>query len=337
MSRIKNVKLQSENNINIVDLLTLIIPTNKTKYVEILIRMMKSTSDLKEYHNHVIESLSSKYKIDENELKKFPKFQLAFIILFFEKMFIESDIEEFQKFCEFNERGLILENDLTKYNSFSKIKMEVSLAELKSDIKEMEGQVHKIHEDDEWIVLRPLTYHSSLKYGSNTKWCTASNGNYDYFKKYASNGILIYCINKKTALKVAFYKDIEVTCWNQKDDKIDSIDSGLPIEILKIIKDELDTNNRTNISFLSKNQIKKEESIYMKKFPNLGITDGPTQIQFTGDDETVTDEPITDDFPPIIEPLQNRLTTSPEPVTSTEIGMNYEQYFESLNSNIETL
>ena len=103
---------------------------------------------------------------------------------------------------------------------------QLSLAELKFNAKQMESQIIKLMDTDEWLVLRPLTYLASKKYGSNTKWCTTSEGNPDYFIKYSSKGVLIYCLNKKTGYKVAsFYSldknDPEFSFWNQKDDRID--------------------------------------------------------------------------------------------------------------------
>jgi hypothetical protein len=53
----------------------------------------------------------------------------------------------------------------------------------------------KIYEDDNLLVVIPLTTKASCKYGSGTKWCTASRGG-SYFSSYMSTGILYYLIVK---------------------------------------------------------------------------------------------------------------------------------------------
>jgi len=263
MSRIKDLKTNPEHNINVIDIISLITPTKKSKYIEMLIKMMKNTTNLNQYNEEIISNFNTSFNIDKNEFNSIPSFHLAFYYKFLDTMFSLSDLKEYQKFCEFNERGLIEQNDLTKYTSFEDMSTQVNLAEMKADIKEMESQIHKIYETEEWLVLRPLTYKSSLKYGANTKWCTASQSNYDYFKKYSNNGILLYMINKKTGLKVACYKELalngEFSFWNQKDTRIDSMQSELPNDVLFSIKNEIETNPRSNLSFLSKEQLMKED------------------------------------------------------------------------------
>jgi hypothetical protein len=74
----------------------------------------------------------------------------------------------------------------------------------------------------------------------------------DYFDRYCRRGILIYNINKITGHKVACFKnlnpddDTEFSFWNVKDNRIDSIESGLPFNILDIILNEIKTNPVTN-------------------------------------------------------------------------------------------
>lgn len=279
MSRIKDLKTNPDHNINVIDIFSLITPGKKTKYVEMILRMMKNTPSMVEYNSQLIHQLNTTLNVDKDELDKIPTFHLAFYYRFLDSMFNMGDLKDYQKFCEFNERGLIEQNDLTKYTSFEDMSAQVSLAEMKADMKEMESQIIKIYETEEWLVLRPLTYKSSLKYGANTKWCTASQHNYDYFKKYSHNGILLYMINKKTGLKVACYKELtpngEFSFWNQKDTRIDSMQSELPIDVILSIKNEVETNQRSNSSFLTKEQIKKEDSMNSDKHLKEMSTDEP--------------------------------------------------------------
>jgi hypothetical protein len=183
---------------------------------------------------------------------------------FIDGFFNMEDLQKYRKFCEYNERNLIEENDLTKYKSFDQMISAMGVAEMKAEEKELEKQVIKIHEDGEWLMIRPLTFKSSCKYGANTKWCTTTEHNQEYYNKYAKRGVLIYCINKKNGYKVgAFYSldknEPEFSYWNQKDNRIDSTESQLPLELIGFIRDYVkDPKAKTNFAMLSGDQKKKE-------------------------------------------------------------------------------
>jgi hypothetical protein len=150
---------------------------------------------------------------------------------------------------------------------------------MRVDVKEMETQIIKIHEDDEWLLIRPLTYASSKKYGSNTKWCTTQETNPEYFTKYSSKGVLIYCINKVTGYKVAsFYSldknDSEFSYWNQKDTRIDSTDSELTLELIGFIRDYVkDSKVKTNRYMLGDDMRAKEDTLLKSKTFRSGSYD----------------------------------------------------------------
>ena len=57
----------------------------------------------------------------------------------------------------------------------------------------------KLYEDDRFLIIRPLSHTSSCYYGANTKWCTTTRDNEDYFNRYTSKGKLYYIIDKKSS------------------------------------------------------------------------------------------------------------------------------------------
>lgn len=57
----------------------------------------------------------------------------------------------------------------------------------------------KLYEDDRFLIIRPLSHTSSCYYGANTKWCTTTRDNEDYFDRYTSKGKLYYIIDKKSS------------------------------------------------------------------------------------------------------------------------------------------
>lgn len=314
MSKIKEQKTLSSNELNLVDLFELICPVKKkSKYVETWIRLIKTkyeTPSKIETLEEFKDILEKDFNIKKEQLNKYPNYKVWLVYLFFEEFSNMSEVKSFQKFCEFNELDLIKENDLTRYNSFDQISQSVGLAELKNLEKELETQTKKIYEDDEWLMIRPLTYYSSKKYGSSTKWCTTMEHSPEYFNRYSRTGILIYNLNKKTGLKVGMFKsleDCEFSFWNQTGDRIDSMDSGLPNFMLMLLKKEINENEVTNFSYLTnEEQIKEFSLMGENKFGALRI-DEPPQIyngavrrraRILNDlDENETTEPDPNDMP----------------------------------------
>lgn len=262
MSRIKNLRNEPENCINLVDLFSLICPEGKSKYIELALKLMKRTKRLDEYAQEIKKLFSNKYGIDGEKLNKFNSVQLLISYKIFEDYFSDGDLLKFKKFCELNERGLVEKNDISTYSSLEEVIDQLTIAEMKSVEKEMEKQIVKLHDDSVWIVVRPLTYEASKRYGSNTKWCTTMEER-SYFRKYAGNGVLLYMVNKQTGLKVACYKAIdekEFSFWNQIDERIDSLQSGLPNFILDVIMKEISNNLVSNLSLIGE---KYEEDLPM--------------------------------------------------------------------------
>lgn len=266
MSKIKELKQNPENNISLVDIFQSFYPTGKTKYLDLIIRLVKNTKSIERYVEDISQNITIELGVPKETWDHLPLFKRFFIMRFIDNCFSYSDLKTFKKFCEYNERGLINQNDLSKYKSFDEIMVANGIAELRVHEKDLEKQVSFIYDDsNEWVVLRPLTFYSSKKYGSSTRWCTTSENNPEYFLRYARRGILIYTINKITGLKVACFKSLddepEFSFWNQQDTRIDSLESDLPNHILDIIKNEIKNNPVTNISLLSEEDRKKEESL----------------------------------------------------------------------------
>lgn len=267
MSRVKNLRENSDNNLNLYEFISLFTPESKSKYAELLLKLMKKTPNLKSHVDEIKYRFKNEFNVNESKLNELNDLHLIMFYRILDTTFNFSDLKSFQRFCQLNERNLINQNDLSKYSSFDEIINELSLAEINAETKYLEKQVKIIFEDDEWILVRPLTYLSSKKYGANTKWCTTQYNNPEYFIKYSTKGVLIYCINKKTGYKVASFYSLdrenpEFSFWNQKDSRIDSLDTELTESLKKIIFTESkDINAKTNRFLLSDDERMKEDLI----------------------------------------------------------------------------
>lgn len=276
MSRTKELKVSPEFNLNLFELFSLFCPDKKTKYTETLLRIMKKTPNISEHCYEIKAHLELDYGIKKSDLDNLSELQLVLFYRIIDGMFNPSDLKTFQKFCSYNERGLIKQNDVSTYHFFDEINNAVSIAEIVAQGKELEKQVKVVYEDEEWLFVRPLTFNASKKYGSNTKWCTTTESNPEYFTKYASRGVLIYCLNKKTGYKVASFNSLdknepEFSWWNQKDNRIDSLQSELPNELLKVIRVESMENKPKTNRFLLSDEDRIAEDKFLAKFGGYKI------------------------------------------------------------------
>jgi len=255
MSKAKELRTSPENNINVYELLSLFGHQKKSKYTELLLNMMKKTKDFQTHIDEIKKHFSSTFNIPIEEFDQFEPLTISFFNSFISAMFNEKDLKDFQKFCEYNERGLIKQNDLTRYKDFEEVFNAMSLAEMGVVTKELEKQVKVVVEDEDWLVLRPLTFEASKKYGQNTKWCTTTENYPEHYKKYTDRGVLIYTINKTNGYKVAAFNSLdknepEFSWWNQKDTRIDSLQAEIPTYVRDAIFVECTVEAKTN-AFLS--------------------------------------------------------------------------------------
>jgi hypothetical protein len=168
-----------------------------------------------------------------------------------------------------------------------------------------------MYEDDEWLVLRPLTRESSVKYGAGTKWCTASTNEEYQFYRYTRRGILIYTINKKTGQKVAAFKNTdpynepELSFWNEIDTRIDSYEAELPEFIMKLIFTEFKTTSSNYDITPEQWQIKEElsKSISLEE-PMDMIVEEPTVTTYTATLEATLQQAVLD-YNSFTNPAQN--------------------------------
>lgn len=258
MGRINKIKEQNPNmEISLIDLVNILIPESKPKYVSLALKMVDNNMErISNFSDDVKQSMINEFGIEESKFSNFSKYQKAFLSVL-EVVLKNSDIQYLRKFIQLNEKGLIENKDITSYKTTEEIVEAISVAELKNLKNELSKEVLKLYESDEWLVIKPLSWLSSQKYGSSTKWCTSMERSPEYFLRYTKEGILIYCLNKKTGNHVAAYKrivyDIEVSFWDIYDKRIDSMESGLPSEIINLIREELNTVN-TNYDLLNEKQ-----------------------------------------------------------------------------------
>jgi len=284
MSRIDELKKQHPlYAMSAIDIYKMISPNQSNKYIEMLIKLDKSTqrehSD--NYRNELVEYIVMHTGLDYNYIQTLDLDTLQFLYSSFSYIISDDNIKRFTKFASFIERKLIENTDVTSYSSWSEIEQAVALAEIKLIDKETAKQIKKVYEDDTWLSLRPLSLEASMKYGANTKWCTTTNTG-QYYARYSSRGILIYNINKKTGYKVACFKNIdpnhdnEFSWWDVTDRRIEALDSEAPAAVLEAIRNEIKNNGVPNKALMTQEEENKLEVYQSGNYRPGMYDDGPS-------------------------------------------------------------
>lgn len=242
MSRLDRLKEQHpELNVSVMDVIAKLDPTKTYKYTEFLIKKFKEFYN--DYDDWMI-GLGMEMMGSEN---------------------MES-LNEFEIHVKANR---ITNPDISQYKNFNQINNAVIEAEEKVRLKELEKQVIKLFDDDEWSVVIPLSYEASKTYGANTKWCTTQER---YWNEYYKTYKLIYIQNKKTNEKYAVSRHWEdnkkVQAWMSNDDESSPMLLPLPIEVMSVILCEVN-KVETIFELQSKHNIISEE-VVVKKVKTMG-------------------------------------------------------------------
>jgi hypothetical protein len=248
MSRIDELRKNEKNQINLVKIIESLVPDKKTKYIELLTRIIHEEIDKKMSEYNLVKMIED-YKSDN-----FSSLEKYFLIFIIERILSKVEIEEFNYFCDKFESNALKGVDLQTLSAEDVVNHIVALQEIDKE-KELEKATYKLVDNDEWLVLLPLTYESSKKYGANTKWCTASEDTDENYYNYASEGILVYIINRITNVKHAIFYDLEnmdedtqnsITLWNAEDKPIELFLAPFPDIVLNPIKNYFINTQKPN-------------------------------------------------------------------------------------------
>ena len=266
MSKIDEIKKQNPNlTIDIIGVIHDVL--KKPKYTEMVTNLIKNKYGDFKYLGDYTTELVNEFDFDIEYLKSKTNFQILNLHKVLTEYIGYNNFKNVKKFIDLNEKKLISNNDLTTYRTFNELELQISLASIKLIDKSLEKQTQKLYETDEWLVIKPLSFLASKKYGAGTKWCTTSEKNPEYYFRYSKRGILIYCINKLTGNSVAAFKSIDIaydretSFWDFLDQRIDSLESGLPIDVMSIIKEDFTKTKQTNWDLLSDDE-KNEQTLW---------------------------------------------------------------------------
>ena len=246
MSRLDELKKQyPEMNLSVFDLMTRLDTSKSYKYLPLFCKIFGKRFNVKK-HYHKDDFNNGMLEIQANLLNKGISTEgltnngMFYLHGYLSEHFNSDIYATLKLFMDYMDRGMIERNDITTYSDIDEVRGAVTLATMKELNKELEGQIIKEYEDEKWVVLRPLTFSASAKYGSSTRWCTTYQKEKQYFEKYWRKGILVYFINKLTGYKFAGFKglhdDNEFSFWNAEDSRVDYLDVDADDYLFPIVR-----------------------------------------------------------------------------------------------------
>jgi len=228
-------------DLNLVRLISKLDPSKTNKLTPFMVKVFKKRVEKFEKElKQEYDIYASRHEYVNSKIRGvngFEKLILSWVI----DQFSAENIEILKEFNEVLDKGLIDQNDISKYENFEDITNQLSVARTKDLLKKSRKEISVVYEDDEIMMLKPLSFEASLKYGAGTKWCTSMKNDPEYFYRYSKNGVLIYLINKETGRKFGCYLEKNepgrVQIYNEIDQVIDSFHMGLSYEKLVILMD----------------------------------------------------------------------------------------------------
>lgn len=243
MAKLKEIKESSPvwMTTSFIDMVSLIDKSKTNKYVKMISNLVEKNMNerISNWDNYDVEHMRETlnlWGIDTTNLSNFECFYYRSIL----DMVQNSDRDILVEFMKLHENNSFKGIDVNQIKSIEEIAGLVSILTLNTIDSKYSKQIHIDFENNEWLIIRPLTVESSFKYGAATKWCTTSRNNPDHFFRYTEDSALIYCLNKLTGYKVACLIKISsnrnISFWNSIDEHVDSINTELSSEIFELIK-----------------------------------------------------------------------------------------------------
>ena len=264
-------------NINFIDILSLVDPSGTNKFLPLMIKHLKvelneRNKRYEEDRKYIMEEITSNTGMNPFVFEKYDTYTLERVNNLMDT-FGRDNISLLYEFNEHLNCHRIDRNDVSQYKSFDDIREVVKIASFKQAQKELKSSTHVVFEDEHWLMIKPLTFESSKKYGSSTKWCTTMENNKSYFYNYSTNGVLVYIFNKVTNMKTAAHirlqekgrYDNPVKLYNEQDVETDSYVLKLPTQVMETLMEE-HRKSITNREFIKENH----PNIYEAEWKYMG-------------------------------------------------------------------
>jgi hypothetical protein len=292
-------------NLSLIDVLEMIDPSNTNKFLPMLTNIVDSSfkNRVGNWKEDTIEFIRRIETIAPHLKGTFDISDPSLIYSFWTLLerIPNNELDSLVDFIEMYEKHQITGVDINQIKTLNEIESVINLINIKNIGKEFSKQTYVDLDTEKWLVIRPLTYESSLKYGAHTKWCTAAKSNPYQFFRYTEEAVLIYCINKETGYKLAFHmfregnKFYDISFWNSVDDRIDSLSAEIDFDVYQLIKNIYTSSETKTNKELGGEYWTQSYGLHMKEDEQSPIPLGDRNVVRRVRDLVVTlDEPTND-------------------------------------------
>lgn len=292
-------------NLSLIDVLEMIDPSNTNKFLPMLTNIVDSSfkNRVGNWKEDTIEFIRRIETIAPHLKGTFDISDPSLIYSFWTLLerIPNNELDSLVDFIEMYEKHQITGVDINQIKTLNEIESVINLINIKNIGKEFSKQTYVDLDTEKWLVIRPLTYESSLKYGAHTKWCTAAKSNPYQFFRYTEEAVLIYCINKETGYKLAFHmfregnKFYDISFWNSVDDRIDSLSAEIDFDVYQLIKNIYTSSETKTNKELGGEYWTQSYGLHMKEDEQSPIPLGDRTVNRRVRDLVVTlDEPTND-------------------------------------------
>jgi hypothetical protein len=173
---------------------------------------MSKVEELRKNYSRISETTFKKFVNGDNTpTKKYLKYMLDSWMLKLNGYtsipsaeILISQVKLFDSLLPYNPNKDIYSQEYRRFSDLANSNINISKIKEEKTFNRDE-HISVIYEDDDILFLIPKTFKGSLKYGANTKWCTAGRSE-TTFNSYARTGALAYLIDKKNEKKGNFNK-----------------------------------------------------------------------------------------------------------------------------------
>ena len=237
-----------QGKIHLIDVIKVFDPTKNKHLTKILLDEYLAKVSISHYIPERIEAFVSDNDINNDWLKIKYNRTLSIIAEDVYDILGSESLYYVYQFKKYWNEGKISHN--TKlYKSMSDIRASIIIAETADFKKSDAKRVHKIYENETWLLILPLSLKASQLYGAGTKWCTTNRAEERHFYNYTASSLLVYVINKKTNEKFAYLyagvNEVGSTVsqfYNSNDALVDSMNLNIPYQILLELKNFITTS-----------------------------------------------------------------------------------------------
>jgi hypothetical protein len=298
---IKHLIQENPNfDINLIRIISKFDPSKTNKITPLLVKIFKDRIKSFEDDSFKMNGIySNRLEYLNSIFNNTSGIETYLMTLMVDNIYGGESIETLNEFNEALEKGLVDEKDISSYKSMEDVVNQLSIARTKELLKKARKEILVAYEDDTVLMLKPLSFEASLKYGSGTKWCTAMKNDPEYFYRYSKNGILIYVINKVTNRKFGCFSDKNeprVQIFNEVDTPIDSFNMGLPYENLVTLMELLDTKKYPVNRTLFSEEEHKNFNKYFISPDKMTMIGDPMEAPMNMEEEVAHEQPIMEDY-----------------------------------------